>query len=72
MNLSEIKNEMEKLAPAQRAKMRRFVSTLFEGDTLTVEQIGWKTRVRVFIARDQIRQTVELGPKGAVLSREVR
>ena len=66
--MTDLAAEVSKLNKSQRNAMRRIVpSTLSK---LCVEQIGWKTRVRC----DSVgfRYTVELGPRGAVLSKYIR
>lgn len=68
MLLPALTAEMAKLRPAQRATMRKIVARLVEGDTLRVEQVGWKTRVHV--SHSGFSHVVDLGPKGRLVARD--
>lgn len=66
--MTDMALEIAKLNKSQRTAMRRIVpSTLAR---LCVEQVGWKTRVRCESVG--FRYTVDLGPRGAVLSKYIR
>lgn len=61
---AEMQTEIAKLAPSQRKAMRTICGTS-KLDQISVERIGWKTKV---LCRTRgFQYSAELGPKGGVI-----
>lgn len=65
---AEMQIEIEKLSPSQRNAMRRICGTS-KLDAITVEQIGWKTKVDC--RTRGFRYVVKIGPRGKTLEKVI-